>query len=448
MGVRKSIRRDQVMFLWARTVAAGLMVVSALLPRWVAGGAEMTREVGHLPVPLPAPSMELPERRIPWCRENVEYDVKLTAMLSAEIRIAEEVKGSYIHTDYLFSYRVTQISEGTYEEPDLTFIVTRRFPTPESGIKLKELWPFRKDLPLAFKLRLREPRPAIVSIEPWEGWSDWSNGLRMRVRPAKPVFSAEETPKFITQTQVNKPIDVSIPYLVPAATDSIIGWTTDLEVWAENRETGELHHDKLLRLSIARTLTTSPTPGSVERMLPRRIVQSSLSLEGPFIPPEAVEKLREARKMVRPVPMHPSLRNPLKQLPPGEYELTIQVRPHSKAQDEESGLWTGTLEVTTCFRIADPGGKLVGTLVMYEQPHGVWHPTDTTGVFKVVAMANSDHELSETEIAKVRTALGITYTPSRPYGFGEETVAEVNRFIESRGGHGVQVENIVWAQLP
>ena len=62
--------------------------------------------------------------------------------------------------------------EGRVEDHALTFFAERRFPTPESGILLKELWPFAQDKPLIFKLRKVSDRWVIVSVEKNRGGQD------------------------------------------------------------------------------------------------------------------------------------------------------------------------------------------------------------------------------------------------------------------------------------
>ena len=55
--------------------------------------------------------------------------------------------------------------EGDLSEKELSFYIERQSPTPESGIKFKELWPFRKGCVFVFRLKRAEDRLKIVSME-------------------------------------------------------------------------------------------------------------------------------------------------------------------------------------------------------------------------------------------------------------------------------------------
>ena len=54
---------------------------------------------------------------------------------------------------------------GEFTPKELTFFIVREFPTPESEIKMKDLWPFSKAEPLLFRLTTGRERYLITSIE-------------------------------------------------------------------------------------------------------------------------------------------------------------------------------------------------------------------------------------------------------------------------------------------
>lgn len=105
-------------------------------------------------------------RRIPWCQDGAPCDALVTASWVSEEPLVRTVQGSWSRTLYRFEYAVDKVVEGQLPERTLTFFAELRFPTPESGIKLKLLWPFQKGKPLRFRLRRGTPRLVIVSVEP------------------------------------------------------------------------------------------------------------------------------------------------------------------------------------------------------------------------------------------------------------------------------------------
>ena len=104
-------------------------------------------------------------QRIPWFQEKEKYEVKVTARFSEESTLVKTIKGDYSYTLYRFTYRVDKLLEGKLSEKELIFYCERKFPTPESGIMFRELWPFHKDKALIFRLRRGPERLLIVSIE-------------------------------------------------------------------------------------------------------------------------------------------------------------------------------------------------------------------------------------------------------------------------------------------
>ena len=118
-----------------------------------------------LPALMKQVNSEIEGQRIPWFQGQGKHDVKVAAIFSEESTLVKTVKGDYSYTLYRFTYKVEKLLEGELPEKKLMFYVERRFPTRESGIKFKELWPFHKDKTLIFKLRKGSERFLIVSIE-------------------------------------------------------------------------------------------------------------------------------------------------------------------------------------------------------------------------------------------------------------------------------------------
>ena len=118
-----------------------------------------------LPALINQVNAEMKGHRIPWFQEQEKYTVKVAARFSEKSPLVMTVKGDYSYTLYRISYKVNKLLEGKLPEKKLIFYVERQFPTHESGIRFKELWPFHKDKTLIFKLRRGLERVLIVSIE-------------------------------------------------------------------------------------------------------------------------------------------------------------------------------------------------------------------------------------------------------------------------------------------
>jgi len=73
--------------------------------------------------------------------------------------------GDYNYTLNRIRFHSVKVLEGELDEKELSFYIERQFPTPESGIKLKELWPFQKGCVRVFKLEKVEGRLQIISME-------------------------------------------------------------------------------------------------------------------------------------------------------------------------------------------------------------------------------------------------------------------------------------------
>ncbi len=188
-------------------------------------------------------------------------------------------------------------------------------------------------------------------------WTEWSNGVRIRVAPMKPVFAATETVSFWVELQSQKPVDANIPYLIPSGTHSVIGPFTMLEVWVTNLQTGARHRDELSRLSVGRHFAFVPKGSSLERISPNKNVTTTFLLRGPFMPAQTVETLHEAREKNACIALD-LLPKSLSRLPAGKYTLSLTIKPcplegrpdyireaMQKPPKEYRNVWTGTLTV-------------------------------------------------------------------------------------------------------
>ena len=103
---------------------------------------------------------------IPWAQKQAQYEVKLRARVAEGEPLVSSVQGEFSYTIYRLSCTVVKVIEGKFKEKEITFFVERPFPTPESHLRYKELWPFAKDRVLTFKLRAGAGRMQIVAVEP------------------------------------------------------------------------------------------------------------------------------------------------------------------------------------------------------------------------------------------------------------------------------------------
>ncbi len=128
------------------------------------------------PSPEPPPFEILPDLRseanaafvgpdIPWHATEPSHEARISARMNHARTLVRISQGDWTRTLYRFEYRIDTVLEGRMEDPTLTFFAQRPSPTPESGILLKELWPFAPDTPLIFKLRRASDRWVIVSVE-------------------------------------------------------------------------------------------------------------------------------------------------------------------------------------------------------------------------------------------------------------------------------------------
>ena len=104
------------------------------------------------------------DNRIPWYKTG-DYDIMVTAKLNNIVPLVRTTHGDYHYTLNRVRFHRVKVLEGELDEKELSFYIERQFPTPESGIKLKELWPFQKGCVRIFKLKRAEGRLQIISME-------------------------------------------------------------------------------------------------------------------------------------------------------------------------------------------------------------------------------------------------------------------------------------------
>ena len=104
------------------------------------------------------------DNRIPWYKTG-DYEIKVTAKLNNIVPLVRTTHGDYNYTLNRIRFHSVKVLEGELDEKELSFYIERQFPTPESGIKLKELWPFQKGCVRVFKLEKVEGRLQIISME-------------------------------------------------------------------------------------------------------------------------------------------------------------------------------------------------------------------------------------------------------------------------------------------
>ena len=104
------------------------------------------------------------ENLIPWYSENT-FQIKVTAQLNNLLPLVSVTEGDYEYTLYRANFFNVLVLAGELQEKELAFYLERRFPTPQSGIKFKELWPFRKGIVLTLKIRPEQDKLLIVSME-------------------------------------------------------------------------------------------------------------------------------------------------------------------------------------------------------------------------------------------------------------------------------------------
>jgi len=101
---------------------------------------------------------------IPWYNTG-KYDALVTAQLDNLVPLVETIQGDYRYTLYRVRFHSVKVIEGELDAKDLTFYLERPFPTRESGIKFKELWPFQKGCVRTFKVKKVDDKLQIVSME-------------------------------------------------------------------------------------------------------------------------------------------------------------------------------------------------------------------------------------------------------------------------------------------
>jgi len=102
---------------------------------------------------------------IPWYK-NEKFTYKFQAQFSHSVPLTKIIKGDYSYTLYRLHFHSIKNLKEKFNEPNLIMYLERKFPTTESKIKFKELWPFNaKHKQFIFKTVLDKKAHKIVSIE-------------------------------------------------------------------------------------------------------------------------------------------------------------------------------------------------------------------------------------------------------------------------------------------
>jgi hypothetical protein len=91
-------------------------------------------------------------------------DTCILAQCKQQKEYAETVKGDWITYWYLSEWEVIRVIQGKWESPNLLFILTDKWPTPESGIMLSKMpLPYWEDRAFQFWLDTSKKVPVIVA---------------------------------------------------------------------------------------------------------------------------------------------------------------------------------------------------------------------------------------------------------------------------------------------
>ena len=101
---------------------------------------------------------------IPWYAPG-KCDALVTAQLDNLVPLVRTMQGDYHYTLYRVRFHSVKVVEGELQAKELTFYLERQFPTPESGIKMKALWPFQKGCVRVFKVKKTDTKLQIISME-------------------------------------------------------------------------------------------------------------------------------------------------------------------------------------------------------------------------------------------------------------------------------------------
>jgi hypothetical protein len=141
-----------------------MRAITALLFALAAATASAAPLIEVMPELAGQVNAETTNNAIPWYKTG-KYDALVTAQLDNLVPLVRTRQGDYDYTLYRVRFHSVKVVEGELHEKELTFYLERQFPTPESGIKLKELWPFQKGCVRVFKVKKADSKLQIVSME-------------------------------------------------------------------------------------------------------------------------------------------------------------------------------------------------------------------------------------------------------------------------------------------
>ena len=146
-----------------KLVLFGIAILAALLNSSLAQSKKPVLIV--LPALSALANAETENNAIPWEHKETKAEIELKGRLMAEIELVRTVKGKYSYTLHKLTFMVEHVVRGEYNKDALMFFVEKEAPTPESRLKTKEFWPFKRDGLLTFKIQKVDQRYVIVSIE-------------------------------------------------------------------------------------------------------------------------------------------------------------------------------------------------------------------------------------------------------------------------------------------
>jgi len=112
---------------------------------------------------LPEINAELPDDKLIWPPYRGDGKVELYANFSDQKLVKRSTEGDYHHMLYQITYEVEKVRRGRFKDKKLVFYCKDKWPTKESGIRVKKLiWPFIKDSTFLFKLKKKGENFTII----------------------------------------------------------------------------------------------------------------------------------------------------------------------------------------------------------------------------------------------------------------------------------------------
>ncbi|WP_444995110.1 hypothetical protein [Aliikangiella sp. IMCC44359] len=104
------------------------------------------------------------DNMIPWHKKN-NGEISLEAVFSHYTPLMQYTKGDYSYKLYKIFFHNIKVKKGVFNDKRLNFFILSKFPTKESGIYYRVLWPFsQKHLNLNFEIDKVEESYKIISM--------------------------------------------------------------------------------------------------------------------------------------------------------------------------------------------------------------------------------------------------------------------------------------------